>query len=123
VIHREFRPPVFRGRASPPTAAPANSSRSEIRRSPPSGTAHLAHSSTRTQRKGKGQPGGDPSRISTTRFPCTCPPFHNKQQRFGLKLGSTPFMALRIWHILRLERKVRTTKDLTFRAHRLQSRC
>jgi hypothetical protein len=55
---------------APPTAAPANSLRSEIRRSPPPGTAHLAQSSTWAQ--SKGQPGGGPSRNSTTRFACTC---------------------------------------------------
>jgi hypothetical protein len=60
---------------APPTAALANSLRSEIRPGPPFGTTYLAHPSTRAQ--SKGQPGGDPSRNSTSRFACTCftPPF------------------------------------------------
>jgi hypothetical protein len=57
---------------APPTTTPASSSRPEILRSPPTRTAHLAHSSTCAQ--SKGQPGGDPLQVSTTRLACTCFP-------------------------------------------------
>ena len=66
--------------------------------------------------------GGDRSRNSTTRLACTCftPPFPLLTTDIRIKTGSTPFMALRIWHFLRLERKARTTKDFTFSRIRLQ---
>ena len=50
---------------------------------PPTGTAHLAHSSTCAQ--SKGQPGGDRSRNSTTRLACTCftPPLSITNNRYS----------------------------------------